>query len=154
MEIQLRPIDADNWHEAIGLQVLPEQTDFVASNLYSLAEAFVKPEWPEYRPLAIYQNGLMVGFTMYAGDPSSRDKHFIQRFMIDRKFQGRGYGRAAFGEILKLIRSNRNCEQITLSVNPANAGARQLYESFGFVDTGEMHFGEKVYTLRLNHTAD
>ncbi|MCA1633831.1 MAG: GNAT family N-acetyltransferase [Acidobacteria bacterium] len=150
MQIRLTDIDAGNWHEAIKLELAPGQEHFVASNIYSLAEAFVKPEWAVYRPLAVYHDVEMVGFAMYAGDPASAKNHYVQRLMIDQRFQGRGYGRAAMIELLKLIRENECCEEVTLTVNPDNTNAQNLYRSLGFEDTGKLHLGELVYTLRLN----
>lgn len=154
MQIRLTDIDAGNWHEALKLELAPEQERFVAPNIYSLAEAFVKPEWAIYRPLAVYHGEEMVGFAMYAGDPASAKNHYVQRLMIDRKCQGRGFGRAAMVELLKLIREDEGCEEVTLTVNPDNTNARKLYRSLGFEDTGRLHLGELVYTLRLNRAHD
>ena len=48
---------------------------------------------------------------MYAGDPASAKNHYVQRLMIDRKCQGRGFGRAAMVELLKLVREDEGCEE-------------------------------------------
>jgi diamine N-acetyltransferase len=152
MRIRLKEIDAGNWHEALRLELNPGQEHFVAANVYSLAEAYVKPEWPAYRPLGVYDGEQLVGFAVYACDPSSARNHYVQRLMIDRRFQGRGYGRAAMVELLGLIGENENCEEVTLTVAPDNSNARNLYRSLGFEDTGRMHFGEQVFTLRLKRT--
>ena len=44
--ISLRLIDSSNYREAIELLVAPDQQRFVASNLQSLADAYV---WPRGR---------------------------------------------------------------------------------------------------------
>lgn len=49
----------------IGTKVTPEQEDFVAPNLYSIAEAYVEPSWT---PLAIYAGEELVGFSMFGRD--------------------------------------------------------------------------------------
>lgn len=152
MEIRLRDIDAGNWREALRLELNPDQEHFVASNVHSLAEAYVKPELPTYRPLAIYDGEQLVGFAMYSCDPPSAKRHYVQRLMIDRRFQGRGYGRAAMLELLKLIRENERCEEISLTVDPDNVGARSLYLSLGFEATGAMLDDQEIFTLRLNRT--
>jgi diamine N-acetyltransferase len=149
MQVRLKEIDADNWREALGLELNPDQEHFVASNVYSLAEAYVKPEWPVYRPLAVYDGEQLVGFAMYTCNPASAKNHYVQRLMIDRRFQGRGYGRAAMAELLKLIRGNESCEEISLCVDPQNVNARSLYRSLGFEGTGEMLDGQEIFTLRL-----
>ncbi len=155
MQIRLKEIDASNWREALGLELNAGQEHFVAPNVYSLAEAYVRPELPVYRPLAVYnEDGQVVGFAMYTCDPASAERHYVQRLMIDRRFQGRGYGRAAMVELLKLIRENENCEEISLTVDPDNANAQGLYRSLGFEGTGEMLDGQEVFTLRLNQTSE
>lgn len=58
--ISLRPIDSSNYRECIELSVAPDQQRFVASNLQSLAEAYVWREAAE--PYAVYSDDEMVGF--------------------------------------------------------------------------------------------
>ncbi len=152
MRIRLKEIDASNWREALGLELNAGQEHFVASNVYSLAEAYVRPELPVYRPLAVYDGEQMVGFAMYTCEPASAKRHYVQRLMIDRRFQGRGYGRAAMLELLKLIRENESCEEISLCVDPDNVNARNLYRSLGFEGTGEMLDDQEIFTLRLNRS--
>lgn len=153
MRVQLKEINAGNWREVLKLELHPGQEHYVASNVHSLAEAYVKPQLPVYLPLAVSnEEGQVVGFAMYACDPASAERHYVQRLMIDRKFQGRGYGRAAMTELLKLIRENGNCEEISLTVDPSNAHAQGLYRSLGFEGTGAMLDGQEIFTLRLKQT--
>ena len=52
----------------------------------------------------------MVGFTMFSIYPDPREgHHWVHRFMIDRRHQGRGYGRAGVREVLRdtMTRSRR-----------------------------------------------
>ena len=42
--IRLEPISPENFEAVIALQAAPEQSKFVASNLYSIAQAKVYPE--------------------------------------------------------------------------------------------------------------
>ena len=58
--VSLRPIDSSNYRECIQLSVAPDQQGFVASNLQSLAEAYVWREAAE--PYAVYSDDEMVGF--------------------------------------------------------------------------------------------
>jgi len=91
MTISLKPIDRDNFRECIGLDVYPEQKEFVGSNVVSIAESKV---YPHRVPLAMYNDDELVGFVMHGRDPEKL-RHWIVRLMIDRAFQGRGFGRAA-----------------------------------------------------------
>ena len=60
--ISLRPIDSSNYRECIELSVEPDQQRFVASNLQSLADAYVWREAAE--PYAVYSDDEMVGFAL------------------------------------------------------------------------------------------
>ncbi len=146
MTVTLRPITEENWHACIELQVTDEQVDFVAPNVYSIAETRFEPTW---EPLAIYadipgENGVeavMVGFVMY--DTSDYE---IIRFMIDARYQGRGYGRAAMMWLLDEFARERAHASTSLSFVPGNVAAEQLYASVGFRKTGEIFEGELVMT--------
>jgi diamine N-acetyltransferase len=145
-EVTLRPLTPANWQECIKLRVREDQLSFVAPNLYSLAEARI---YPECVPLAIYAGETMVGFLMYA--LSSEDqRHWLIRFMIDGRFQGKGYGRAALSLAIDAIRLLPGCERIYLSYEPENTHAEQLYAGFGFIPTGEVLDGEKVVCMELS----
>jgi diamine N-acetyltransferase len=50
MTITLRPITSDNWRACLQLDTTEAQRRFVASVVYSLAQAYVEPGWV---PLAI-----------------------------------------------------------------------------------------------------
>ncbi len=145
MTIALREINRDNWRECIRLQVAPEQEHFVASNVYSLAQAKAQPECV---PLAVYADGQMVGFVMYALD-ADEHKYWIYRLMIAAPFQGQGYGRAAMQEVLELLRDKPDCLEVVISYETDNTAAARLYASVGFCATGEIIDGEVVARLRL-----
>lgn len=145
MEITLRVITPENWRQCIALQVEPHQEKFVASNIYSLAEARV---FPESIPLAIYAGETMVGFLMYDFDPSDGTP-WINRMMIDRAYQGRGYGRAALQEAILRIEAQSERDEIKISFEPDNEVAEHLYRSMGFEDTDEMIDDEQVMRLKL-----
>ncbi len=144
--ITLRALSPDNWRACIDLAVDPDQAEYVAPNDYSLAEAGV---FPECNPLAIYADDTMVGFVMYRFDPQNGIP-WIDRLMIDRRYQGRGYGRAALQEVVMLIESQSERGQIRLSLVPDNQSAERLYQAIGFVYTGEFVEGEAVMVLHLH----
>ena len=145
--ISLRPLTPENWGQCIKLSVRDDQKNFVASNVYSIAEAKI---YPECVALAIYAAETMVGFVMYA--LSSEDqRYWIIRYMIDHSFQGKGYGRAALKVVLDQMSRLPGCEKIFLSYEPHNLVAEALYNSFGFQPTGEILEGEKVSCLELKN---
>ena len=92
--ITLREIDWDNWGDVMKLSVTEEQKNYIASNTYSLAQAYVSQMCDDYHdtPLAIYNGETLVGFAMYGYEPADEaefgddDCYFICRFMIDKAF--------------------------------------------------------------------
>jgi diamine N-acetyltransferase len=143
--VHLKEINQDNWQQAIGLDVTPDQKHFVAPNLYSIAEAIFNPT---FVPLAIYdETETMVGFLMHGTNPDN-DELWIIRLMVDQQYQGRGYGRAAMEEIIRQLRDRSDRQEIFTSYEPDNHVAAKLYRSLGFEDTGRVENGELVVRLR------
>lgn len=148
-EITLRAVTKENYEAVIGLRVADNQLNFVAPNVHSIAESKI---YPECIPTAIYAGDTLVGFLMYGLDDESQ-RHYIIRFMIDARYQGRGYGRAALAKIVERMRELPGCSRIYLSYEPENVGAERLYFQYGFVPTGEIIEGEKVACLTLENQA-
>ncbi len=143
MTIQLKDMTRDNWRECARLN--PGNEGFVAPNLVSIAESRFEPT---FVPMGIYDDGMPVGFLMYGRDEKD-GRYWLIRFMIDVKYQRKGYGRAALGKIITLIHDRHGCDSITLSYSPMNLRAKRFYESAGFRETGEMEEGEAVARLEL-----
>jgi diamine N-acetyltransferase len=133
MKVELREITMENFKECIDLKVGPGQEDFVATNIYSLAEA--KADGVSI-PLAVYADDIMVGFAMFAYDDENC-KGYFDRLMIDQRYQGKGYGREAAIQVVEHLRANRGIREIQISFASGNIAADKLYESLGFVKTGE-----------------
>ena len=144
--VELRDVTMDNFRECIALDVAEHQRGFVASNIYSLAEA--KADGVS-NPLAIYADGRMVGFTMYWYDADS-GTGYIDRLMVAEGHQGRGYGRAAMREVIGRLTGMPGCRRIRTSFEPTNAVAWGLYESLGFRKTGEIDHGETVAVMEVS----
>lgn len=143
--VSLRPVSPENFDEITRLQVREDQKHFVASNLYSLAEAHV---FPGRTPLAIYADETPVGFLMYV-NWEERQQYWIFRLLVDEKYQGHGYGRAAMRLAIERMRALPGCTQIYISYEPENNTARTLYASLGFVITGEIVGEEEVAVLEV-----
>lgn len=127
MNISLRKITEENWRECINLKVKGDQQKFVASNENALALAYV---YPEMNPRAIYNDEIMVGFLMYAIDLDD-GIHYINRLMIDEKFQGNGYGKKALELLVRQLKSE-NVKVIDIIHKPDNLSAIKIYNSLGF----------------------
>ena len=125
--VRLVKVDTKNFDALIDLEVNEEQKNYVARNIYSLAEAYAtKSEGRFALPLGIYDGETPVGFLMIGYD-----------------YPDFGYGRAAMQQALELVRSfpcgeSKYC---WISYEPENEAARKLYASFGFVEDPE-HYVE------------
>ena len=146
--VEFREITENNYSECLNLKVSDNQENFVASNIYSLAQAWVFYETAY--PFAIYANdtNTMVGFIMM-GFYKPKGIYNIWRFMIDERFQGKGYGREAILLAIKYLKEKYNVQEIFLSFEPDNVVAEKLYSSVGFQRTGEVEDGEIVMCLNL-----
>ncbi len=150
---EIRPVIKDNWRELIKLQVREDQKHFVASNLYSIAQAQFGDEYEGHwnlHPFGIYEGGAPVGFLMYGLNfEHPKQQAFIQRLMVDEKFQGKGYGKFGMEWMLELFRADERIKEVGISYEPENEGARKLYASLGFAETGEIVDGETLAVLNL-----
>jgi diamine N-acetyltransferase len=150
MTVELREITPENFKECIELKVADGQEKFVAPNVYSIAQAKI---YPTANPFAVYDGEQMVGFVMFGFDTDD-ERFYLVRLMIDGKFQGKGYGKAATLEVVERMKQNEDCKEFYLSFVPENKGAERLYKSVGFERTGEISDGEIVMRFDLNKSAD
>ncbi len=153
--VRLVKADINNFDELIDLIPKKNQREFVADNIYSLAEAYANVASGRYaQPFGIYDGNVPVGFLMIGYDiadeeedyekyPLVRNNYLIWRFMIDRKHQGKGYGHEAMSLALDFIRTFPcgKAEYCWLSYEPENEKAKKLYESFGFIEAEKMPEG-------------
>lgn len=160
--ITLEKITYKNYIKTVwGLKVNPKQKNFVASNMCSLAEAYVAiTNGGVALPFAICKNKKPIGFLMIGyslsddEDVKDEDPTFIEmvkksyclwRFMIDKRYQGKGYGRKAMELALDYIRTFPcgKADTCWLSYEPENEVAKKLYSSFGFIEQPQFYKGEE-----------
>jgi diamine N-acetyltransferase len=163
--IRLKKISAENLWDVVDLRVKKEQKNFVAANANSLLEAYLAAgsDCTAF-PFAIYDDKKLVGFLMIGYNEAAmyelygekapeilRNNYSLWRFMIDRKYQNRGYGREALRLALDFVRTLPcgEAEYCELSYEPENTVARDLYRSFGFVETGDRDGDEIIAVLKL-----
>lgn len=142
-EIRLASLTKANQALVMSLQLAPDQIDFVASNAESLDEAMSDSD---ARPRVVMAGDRVVGFLMYEA-PQDDDEARIYRFMIDRTWQGRGYGKAALREVLDEIGKLGHIRHVSICYEPHNEAARQLYSAAGFVEQGLDEDGEMIADL-------
>lgn len=143
-EVRLEEINRDNWEECANLKLRTSQGGLVAPNLYSIAESRVEAT---FMPLAIYAGDTMVGFLMWGIDPDDGE-YWLYRLMIDEKYQGKGYGKAATLEVLRRLKE-QGAKRVFVGYKPQNVVAASMLASLGFERTGQMLQGEFIAKLEL-----
>ncbi len=148
-EIQLVPVSGENWRQAVFLTTDPERKfpldeQWMASNAFSLLQAHYDPNWDCRLILA---GETAVGFVFY-GYVEEYSQYWICRYMIDERFQGKGYGTRALPLAVEQIRSQYGCEDVYLAVDDKNNRAIKLYRDYGFQPTDRMDDVERIYVLK------
>lgn len=133
--VELRKITKDNFEECLQLSVADNQKTFVSSTVHSLAQAWVY--YDTAFPFAIYADGIMVGFIML-GYYEVKNQYTLWKFMIDERYQNRGYGKKALQLGMQYLIDRFQVKEIYTAYESSNRVARELYASFGFRETGEV----------------
>ena len=159
--LRIEKINGKNVWEILKLRVSESQKEFVATNDVSIIEAYTTITANGFAfPFGIYDGKTPVGFMMIGYDSAdywedtpdiARENYSLWRLMIDENYQKKGFGREAVALGLDFIKSFPcgKSEYCWLSYEPENEVARQLYRSFGFVETGDMVGGEIIAVLKL-----
>lgn len=163
--MRLEEINYQNVWKVCNLKVKDYQDDFVASNIESLAEAYLAlKNGYVFVPYAIYDEDLLVGFTAISYGrldekdqlEISKDNYGIIRLMIDKKYQQQGYGKKAMETIWQFIKTfpfgkGKYCY---LSYQKDNQIAKKLYSDFGFRENGQFDGDEVIAVKKIEQEGD
>ena len=138
--IKLDEITADNLEVVLKLKVSKEQENFVSTTAYSLAQAYVYRE--NAYPFAIYADDTLVGFIRF-GFYELRNQYTLWKFLIDEKYQNKGYGKMALALGIEYMKKQYDIKEMYTGVAIDNDVAERLYHSVGFQLTGLIENGMK-----------
>ena len=133
--IRLISVTEENWLDIASMTVKEHQRGYVAPAVGILARGYVYRDCGA-KVYAFDNGGVIVGMALvreFTDEPLGYD---LQQFMIDGRYQGRGYGSAALGLILEELRKDGHYDHVEVCVKKADAAAIRLYEKHGFVDSG------------------
>ena len=133
--IRLISVTEENWLDIASLAVKEHQRDYVAPAVGILARGYVYRDC-NAKVYAFDNEGVIVGMALvreFTDEPLSYD---LQQFMIDGRYQNRGYGSEALGLVLDALRKEKHYDHVELCVKKADAEAIRLYEKHGFTDSG------------------
>lgn len=133
--IRLIEINEENWMAFAALRVREEQKGFLDSAIGILARGYA------YRACRARVIGLAEGETPLGlalvkdldEEPACYD---LQQFMIDERYQGRGFGTQALKLLLAELERERKYTCSEVCVKKENAAALRLFAKLGFTDTG------------------
>ena len=150
--VRLEKVTMKNFDALIDLEVEESQKNYVADNVYSLAEAYATMSDGKYvMPFGIFAGEAPVGFLMIGFDITecwdekipdfARNSYLIWRFMIDKNHQHKGYGKEAMRLALDFIGTSPcgKADCCWLSYEPENEVAKSLYASFGFTERPDFY---------------
>lgn len=132
-KIELLDVSLENWEKICCLHPGTEGVQFVASNSFSIVQSVYEKAWVIK---GIAKDNVLIGFTMF-GYSEELSAYELCRFMIDRHYQGMGYGKKALNVIISEMLQRFGCKEIYLSTDPNNCRGKHIYEQAGFVPTGE-----------------
>lgn len=143
-QVNLRPVNGDNWRDIAKLKVTEAQREFVADPCYYLALCCYGGIW---HPIAVYVDEQVIGFLMWGLDAAD-GSCWLGGLLIDQNYQRQGYGRQAIQAAITMLAKEQGYQQFALSYSPINS-AKHLYQQLGFIETNEWENDEVVARLSL-----
>ena len=133
--IKLTEVTEENWMDVASLSVKDYQKKFLAPVIDILARGYVYRNC-NGKVFAVENDGIIVGVSLvreFTDEPLGYD---LQQFMIDHKYQGRGFGSDALALILDELRKEHHYDHVEVCVKKEDSAAIRLYKKHGFVDSG------------------
>lgn len=140
MEIHFEKVTSDNRKAVENLQVFAEQQTFIESMAENLKRIGPISRMGIGRYLWRQSiNRLCHVWTL------ARWARLVRPLLIDQRFQGQGYGKAACRLLMLMLIEKYQTNKLYLSVYDTNSSAIRLYQQLGFVFNGELDTnGERV----------
>ena len=158
-KIRLTSVTEENWIEVASLTVNDEQKRFLAPPIGILARGYVYRDCNAKVYVVVLEeksgesdslesdNSLgsendkvnsdkVIGVALvreFTDEPLWYD---LQQFMIDKRYQGKGYGTWALMLILDELKKEHHYDHVEVCVDKEDAPALRVYEKCGFVDSG------------------
>ena len=128
-------LSEENWMDFAGLSVDESQKTFLASNIGIIARGYVYRN-SRAKVIGIVADGTPVGLAMVRDMDDEPACYELQQFMIDKNFQGQGYGFRALELILAALKAEQKYACVEVCVKREDVQAIRVYEKAGFVDSG------------------
>ena len=133
--LKLIEVNEENWLDFRRLSVRDDQKGFLDSPVGILARGYLYRH-DRARVIGIADDDTAVGIALVRDLDEEPACYDLQQFMIDARFQGKGYGTAALRLILSALEKERKYDCAEVCVKKNDTAALRVYEKVGFVDTG------------------
>ncbi len=133
---EIRSEHLDSYKKLIVRGLMEDEESFRISPEDEELEGFPTLDSIESFTLGAFDQDRLVGVASFTRDGHNRrklrHKGVLFKLYVDPGFRGKGIAKKIIIEIIERVRSIEGIEQINLTVVPANAKAKYLYESLGF----------------------
>ena len=129
--IKLNEVTEENWFEVANLSVKDNQKNYVAPVIGILARGYVYRDC-NVRIYVIQNDETVIGVSLvreFTDEPLGYD---LQQFMIDQRYQGKGYGTEALRLILDELRQEGHYDHVEVCVKKVDIAAIHLYKKKWF----------------------
>lgn len=133
--VSLIDLSEENWMDFARLSVDENQKHYLASNIGIMARGYVYRD-SHANVIGIVADGIPVGLAMVRNMDDEPACYELQQFMIDKNYQGKGYGLEALKLILDSLKMEQKYDCVEVCVKMEDAQAIHVYKKAGFVDTG------------------
>lgn len=133
--LKLIEVNEENWLDFRRLSVRDDQKGFLDSPVGILARGYLYRH-DRASVIGIADDDTAVGIALVRDLDEEPACYDLQQFMIDARFQGKGYGTAALRLILSALEKERKYDCAEVCVKKNDTAALRVYEKVGFVDTG------------------
>lgn len=124
------PYNKKNWYDVMSLEISKDQYEFVCDAKQSIAYTFAYQE--DHKLFVEMEGDKPVGLMVLKANKKKDEYHFAI-LLVDRRYQGRGYGKIMVEWALEYFRK-QGAKELTIGVNRFNISAQRLYKSVGFKD--------------------
>lgn len=133
--IRLFDVNEENWLDVASLSVSEEQKRFLDRPIGIIARGYVYRSC-NARVFGISDGQQVIGVALVKDIEEEPACYDLQQFMIDRRFQHKGYGTKALSLILSLLSREGRYSEVEVCVHKDNTAALRMYQRAGFEDTG------------------
>lgn len=133
--LKLIEVNEDNFMDFRRLSVRDDQKGYLDSAVGILARGYLYRSC-RARVIGIAEDDTVIGTALVKDMDEEPACYDLQQFMIDRRYQGKGFGTEALRMILAELEEERKYSCVEVCVKKEDGAALRVYERAGFTDTG------------------